>query len=93
MFFGIWKDSFGFLLLSMGLILNYTVVLMNDGKMPVDPLKLKYIMLREGYVFINKNTKLKWLSDCLYFPGSGNIFSIGDVCIWASFLVMAIEYW
>ncbi len=88
--FGIKIKNLGFVLFSLGGVLNCIAILANNYSMPVDEricLKMG-LVLPPGYKFIDSFTKFKLLCDWLYFPYAGQIFSIGDVLLYISFAVI-----
>ena len=97
LFLGIWKYDYGFIILSTGMLLNYAVVLRNNNRMPISRSQFvkKYSLdaLPSTYFFSNEHTKLKLLSDRLYFPYAGGIFTVGDVVLWIGYLFTALNHW
>ncbi|MDF2520409.1 MAG: hypothetical protein K0R84_1037 [Clostridia bacterium] len=95
MYFNI--DRFSFKLIMIGTILNFIVIMLNGGQMPVS----QEALLRAGLIedlnnmqnsqvathaLATKDTILTFLSDVLYLPKSyprPKVFSIGDILMYA----------
>lgn len=96
--FGVWLKDIGFIILSLGMLSNWTVIYLNDNNMPVDERLYGKInsfdlhKLPAGYFFSNELTKLRFLSDCLWFPGSKSVFSPGDVFLWLGYGLVALSH-
>ncbi|MBI2064965.1 MAG: DUF5317 family protein [Candidatus Yanofskybacteria bacterium] len=102
--FGIRKVDYGFLLLALGMLLNDIVILVNDDKMPVDKLLFERLIsdapnecqiseLPANYILTDEHTKLRFLSDYLYFRGADMVFSPGDVLICLSYILIILIHW
>ncbi|MEL7567767.1 MAG: DUF5317 domain-containing protein [Dehalobacterium sp.] len=79
----------GNILLSLGFFLNFLVIMLNGGAMPVtlEGLDHSYVtMLKNNelptYKILDGSAKLPWLSDVFIIPWpKGKAFSIGDIFI------------
>ena len=83
-FYGIWY------------ILNSTVIILNNYKMPVNiglehPLAVDLMEKLEQYCFVDANTKLAFLGDCIPF-GDRAMVNIGDILIISGPIIVAIAY-
>lgn len=84
-----------------GMTMNHLVIALNGGFMPVseDSMvkiqgKLAPVTLNGGivgfsglYKYMTEDTVMPFLTDWIYFPYAGGIFSPGDVLIFLSFLL------
>lgn len=87
------RNSFGFKVIFLGILLNFIVIMANNGQMPVlgeSMVKIglleDMIAIRDGnlitHTLINSNTVFKYLGDVMILPKPyprPKIFSIGDV--------------
>ncbi len=91
-----WQEWGSKILVPAGAFSNILVVLLNGWKMPVDPglaarVKITVLPTMPFHAPASAATKLPWLMDRFYFPGSDGIFSIGDVLLVAGLMVTAIQ--
>jgi hypothetical protein len=89
-------NGLGFIIMASGLILNSVVILANHNTMPTRKLKFDKLyygpVLPPEYSFIDEKTRYKLLSDYLYFPHAGGVFSIGDVLIYTGLITTLINH-
>jgi len=79
----------GNILLALGFFLNFLVIMINGGAMPVnlEGLDPSYITMLQNnelptYKILDSSSKLSWLSDVFIIPWpKGKAFSIGDIVI------------
>lgn len=86
----------GFWAMGLGLLANFTVIVLNGGWMPISPDTLRRmlphltadtlitsqrLLLTKDWILPVSETRLAWLSDQLTLPGLTVAFSIGDVLI------------
>jgi|SRR3989338_2610513 len=96
--FGTLRLDYGFITIALGMLMNYSVILINNNKMPVDAQQFMKMCspglnrLPRMYIFSNNSTRAKVLSDCLYFPYAGLIFSPGDVLVWSGYLLIYLNH-
>ncbi len=97
LFIGIYKNIHlpGFKWILIGVFLNFLVIIINNGQMPVSSIGLDKVglssykkVLESGkyltHTLIGKNTKLPFLADRFYIPHPyprPTLFSIGDIFI------------
>ncbi len=82
--------------MGLGLLANFTVIVLNGGWMPISPDTLRRmlpnlspesvitsqrLLLTKDWILPVSETRLAWLSDQLTLPGLTVAFSIGDVLI------------
>ena len=86
----------GFWAMGLGLLANFTVIVLNGGWMPISPDTLRRmlpnlspdslitsqrLLLTKDWILPVSDTRLAWLSDQLTLPGLTVAFSVGDVLI------------
>jgi hypothetical protein len=86
----------GFWAMGLGLLANFTVIVLNGGWMPISPDTLRRmlpnlspesvitsqrLLLTKDWILPVSETRLAWLSDQLTLPGLTVAFSVGDVLI------------
>jgi hypothetical protein len=88
--------AYDFILMSAGSGMNGLVMCANGGFMPVSPEAIARIGFtftnRSGYCLLTENSNMKILSDWLYFPYAGAIFSPGDLFFYAGSIVLVLRY-
>lgn len=99
------REILGIPVIGLGCLLNAVVMMVNDGKMPVDENVIKAVMAEnsgitevplDGKHFIaDSSTKLPFLSDTIHPPGflaiGAQIMSIGDLIVVAGILLVAYK--
>lgn len=79
----------GNILLALGFFLNFFVIMINGGAMPVnlEGLDSSYVTMLQNnefptYRILDSSTKFPWLSDMFIIPWpKGKAFSVGDIVI------------
>lgn len=82
-----------FILVAIGLFLNFAVLLANGFQMPVSRKVLNRMgedTLSFQHRFISAQTRLTCLADIIAIPGVG-VGSIGDICLNIGFLFLAFK--
>jgi len=73
------------LLLSIGVILNFLVIILNGGSMPVDTRHMSFSIIEKiqqsvTHTVLTSGTKLPWLADIIYIPWpTRQMLSLGDI--------------
>lgn len=78
---GLGASALGLMMLLLGRGLNWFVMRHNQGKMPVDCLRLPLRVPREQYVRMEPSTRLKFLGDWIYRKSVRREASGGSVTI------------